>query len=316
MLHGLSVLAGEHSAFIVSSAAAPSDPANSRTIATCVRCSLHWCSANVAFFGWAHWVDTSEMATRTRAGKAGTRRCPSHRTCTSRSQPRSAAVRWAHLPLRPLRKVPPRRCERAVSQRTIAASSAASRMDIGSTSAISAVRPISTALARLEKGGITDAGLMSDAEDAGRISVGIFSEQARAVRRAEQVRTLGFKPILDLHQRMQRAFWLDMELHRDQPEPPVTALESATGQAAGRDERQGYRLQRLSARRQARLIEFRRRHGWCRPARFAAFCCRLSSVVEQRFCKPLVGGSNPSAGTTPKLMSGRLAHERALHFKT
>lgn len=24
---------------------------------------------------------------------------------------------------------------------------------------------------------------------------------------------------------------------------------------------------------------------------------RLSSVVEQRFCKPLVGGSNPSAGT-------------------
>jgi hypothetical protein len=25
--------------------------------------------------------------------------------------------------------------------------------------------------------------------------------------------------------------------------------------------------------------------------------CRLSSGVEQRFCKPLVGGSNPSAGT-------------------
>src|SRR5262245_24718318 len=26
--------------------------------------------------------------------------------------------------------------------------------------------------------------------------------------------------------------------------------------------------------------------------------CRLSSAVEQRFCKPLVGGSNPSAGTS------------------
>src|SRR5262249_45460876 len=25
--------------------------------------------------------------------------------------------------------------------------------------------------------------------------------------------------------------------------------------------------------------------------------CRVSSVVEQRFCKPLVGGSNPSPGT-------------------
>ena len=27
--------------------------------------------------------------------------------------------------------------------------------------------------------------------------------------------------------------------------------------------------------------------------------CRLSSVVEQRFCKPLVGSSNLSAGTGP-----------------
>ena len=25
--------------------------------------------------------------------------------------------------------------------------------------------------------------------------------------------------------------------------------------------------------------------------------CRLSSVVEQRFCKPLVVGSNPTAGS-------------------
>jgi hypothetical protein len=28
------------------------------------------------------------------------------------------------------------------------------------------------------------------------------------------------------------------------------------------------------------------------------FKCRVSSVVEQRFCKPLVGGSNPSPGTS------------------
>jgi hypothetical protein len=29
--------------------------------------------------------------------------------------------------------------------------------------------------------------------------------------------------------------------------------------------------------------------------------CRVSSVVEQRFCKPLVGGSNPSPGTGTKV---------------
>ena len=34
--------------------------------------------------------------------------------------------------------------------------------------------------------------------------------------------------------------------------------------------------------------------GWCRKAPI----CRASSAVEQRFCKPLVGGSIPSPGTT------------------
>ena len=37
---------------------------------------------------------------------------------------------------------------------------------------------------------------------------------------------------------------------------------------------------------------------------------RLSSAVEQRFCKPKVGGSIPSAGTTRKL----LYHKRFLEF--
>ncbi len=30
--------------------------------------------------------------------------------------------------------------------------------------------------------------------------------------------------------------------------------------------------------------------------------CRISSVVEQRFCKPLVGSSNLSSGTTPRIV--------------
>ena len=41
--------------------------------------------------------------------------------------------------------------------------------------------------------------------------------------------------------------------------------------------------------------------GWFRRRRMLTRCrvneSRVSSVVEQRFCKPLVGGSNPSAGT-------------------
>ena len=186
--------------------------------------------ANVAFFGWAHWVDTSEIAPAPAQEKPGTHAVPR----IERDQPCRGLAALPHA--RPICHSgrcaePPRRCERAASQphdrsveRSVEDGYWVYIGDLGSAA------DQRRALARLEKGGITDASLMSDAEDAGRISVGIFSEQARAVRRAEQVRTLGFKPILDLHQRVQRAFWLDMELHRDQPEPPVTALESATGE--------------------------------------------------------------------------------------
>jgi hypothetical protein len=88
------------------------------------------------------------------------------------------------------------------------------------------------ALARLQQGGIQDAVAMTDPEHADRVAVGIFSDQARAVRRAEQVRALGFKPVLDLHQRVRRIYWLDMDLRPDQPEPPVAVLQGAAATTA------------------------------------------------------------------------------------
>lgn len=190
--------------------------------------------ANVAFFGWAHWVDTPDagvsapapeksvptlalaLASHAASPLAAAQRC---RTLGPFSNPAAAQGAAALLRGRGI-VTRDRTVERSVEDGYWVYIS-----DFGSTA------EQQSALARLERGGIQDASVMSGAEDAGRISLGIFSEQARAVRRAEQVRTLGFKPILDLHQRVQRAFWLDMELHRDQPEPPVTAFESAVGDA-------------------------------------------------------------------------------------
>lgn len=188
--------------------------------------------ANVAFFGWAHWVDTPETAapptaqdksvpTLALASNTATRVAPGQRCRTlgpfteeSAAQAASAALRARGINAR----------NRAV-ERSVEDGYWVYLSDLGS------VADQRRALALLDKGGIHDASLMSDPDDSGRISVGLFSEQARAVRRAEQVRALGFKPILDLHQRVQRAFWLDMELHPDQPEPPVAALQGAAGDA-------------------------------------------------------------------------------------
>jgi hypothetical protein len=69
-----------------------------------------------------------------------------------------------------------------------------------------------TVLARLNAAGIHDAAAMTQPEQSDRVSVGFFSDQTHAVRRAEQVRQLGFKPVLDLHQRTVSTHWLDVDL--------------------------------------------------------------------------------------------------------
>lgn len=69
-----------------------------------------------------------------------------------------------------------------------------------------------TVLARLNAAGIHDAASMTQPEQSDRVSVGFFSDQTHAVRRAEQVRQLGFKPMLDLHQRTVSTHWLDVDL--------------------------------------------------------------------------------------------------------
>lgn len=190
--------------------------------------------ANLAFFGWAHWVDTPEVAasaaaqdksvpTLALASNAASRPAGAQRCRTLGPFANQTGAQAAAAVLRS-RGIVTR--DRTV-ERSVEDGYWVYIADLGSPA------EQQRALARLQKGGIQDATLMSNSEDAGRISVGIFSEQARAVRRAEQVRTLGFRPILDLHQRVQRAFWLDMDLHRDQPEPPVSAIQSASADASG-----------------------------------------------------------------------------------
>ena len=67
-------------------------------------------------------------------------------------------------------------------------------------------------LVRLKSHGIQDVALFADPDQSQRISVGVFSDQSRAVRRADQVKKLGFNPVVDLHQRVRDTLWLDVEL--------------------------------------------------------------------------------------------------------
>jgi hypothetical protein len=79
-------------------------------------------------------------------------------------------------------------------------------------------------LARLEHAGIQDAHPSAGAQQEARISLGVFADQARAVRRAEQIRQLGFKPVLDIHQSSVTTHWLDLQLEPNEPTPPLGQL--------------------------------------------------------------------------------------------
>ncbi|MFI4869709.1 MAG: SPOR domain-containing protein [Steroidobacterales bacterium] len=84
-------------------------------------------------------------------------------------------------------------------------------------------------LARLNAAGIHDAASMTLPEQSDRVSVGFFSDQTHAVRRAEQVRALGFKPVLDLHQRSVSVHWLDVDLKASDPDLAPKLFQNIAG---------------------------------------------------------------------------------------
>ena len=84
-------------------------------------------------------------------------------------------------------------------------------------------------LARLNAAGIHDAASMTQPEQSDRVSVGFFSDQSHAVRRAEQVRALGLKPVLDIHQRTVSVHWLDVDLKASDPDLQPKQSQSGAG---------------------------------------------------------------------------------------
>jgi hypothetical protein len=80
------------------------------------------------------------------------------------------------------------------------------------------------AIQTLNGAGIHDAVSMTQPEQSDRVSVGVFADQAHAVRRAEQVRALGLKPTLGMRQRTVTAHWIDFELKPAEMEPSLSEL--------------------------------------------------------------------------------------------
>lgn len=68
------------------------------------------------------------------------------------------------------------------------------------------------AMTLLKRRGISDAYIMPSADQTNDISLGIFSEPARAQRRAEEIRALGFTPTIADRTRRGPVYWIDISL--------------------------------------------------------------------------------------------------------
>jgi hypothetical protein len=71
-------------------------------------------------------------------------------------------------------------------------------------------------LDRLKRGGITDAAAMGE-PGSRRVSLGIFSDEARAATQSERVAKLGLLPQIEAREKPGTAIWLDLTLKSDSP---------------------------------------------------------------------------------------------------
>jgi hypothetical protein len=72
-------------------------------------------------------------------------------------------------------------------------------------------------LDRLKKGGIDDAAAVGDLGALRRISLGVFSDEARAASQSEKVARLGLLPQIVAREKPGTAIWLDLTLKSDAP---------------------------------------------------------------------------------------------------
>ena len=195
---------------------------------------------NVLFFGWAHWVDTPlpgahQPAPLPAAGappastgaSAGTAVQASAGTGTGTGTGAGATAASHCAALGPL---------------TVAGDSAALKTALQARGIRATERQVSAqvtegywvyidklndaasrtrALQRLGRAGVRDAAALADS---GQVSVGLFSEQAGADKRAAAVRAAGFEPVIEARKQDALQYWLDVNPPADVPLPAVTAL--------------------------------------------------------------------------------------------
>ena len=201
---------------------------------------------NIAFFAWARWIDTPTHGSApvaadadipslqlVRAGAPSGQASGASTAAVISTAPATASATIAPSRCRSLGPFADAATASAVAQRLQARGWTARERNVDSATPdgywvyVGYLRDAAAQrrmLASLNAAGIRDAAVMTEPEQSDRVSVGVFADQAHAVRRAEQVRALGFKPTLQVHQRTLTQRWLDVELKVGDSDPSPQEL--------------------------------------------------------------------------------------------
>jgi hypothetical protein len=186
---------------------------------------------NLAYFAWAHWVDTpqtppvNEAIARLPQLKLVEELPPSERPKPNTTQVAPAPAS-ACLSVGPFAALD--NSARAASLLRAKGFDPKQRAEQVQTAdgywvyvgGINSQAEVDRALVALEKSGIKDAIVMPETPDAGRrLSLGLYSERPRADRRAQAVRETGLKAEVAEHKIPSTTYWVDLA-----PRPGMTTV--------------------------------------------------------------------------------------------
>lgn len=199
--------------------------------------------ANIVFFGWAHFVDVPIEAPRV-AAPADTsvprlQLATEHPEPTQETPPATPDAAAASE-VNKCVSIGPFQDLAAASQASAslqgAGFSARQRIERGdvwvgywvSVPELPNQREAEQAMSRLKAGGLNDVYILPGSGDTRVLSLGIFSEVARAQRRVDEARQLGFEPQVSDRKREGSVYWIDVDLQE-----PGQTVDSSLLQTTG-----------------------------------------------------------------------------------
>lgn len=191
--------------------------------------------ANVGFFAWSQWIVQPASMPATRVATGGRLVLASEAPATSplpslRLDADTSCVSLGpFLDLTEAARASARLREAGLGPRQRAADGPVWAGYWVSMTGIADASAAETILERLRQMGVGDAYIMPGEGTGPTISLGLFTERPRAMRRVDEVRALGYQPEVAERQRSGTVYWIDVDIRKPEELPDPATYDGDSG---------------------------------------------------------------------------------------